>query len=256
MSKHLHAGHAAASGLRAALLAARGFTGPARILEGEQGFFRALCPDARPEAVMADAPGWRLPETSIKPWPCCRHTHPAIDAALELRRDLLKAGHDPASAAEVQVETYSAAQRITDAPHPATPWEARFSLQFCVAAALLHGSPGMATFEEQLHDPSIRSLMGRVSLRHDPELEAAYPARWGGEVRVRIAGDDGAARGRRTPAATGDPERPLRDELLDAKVRDLFRWGGLEAEAGEGLLGECRRMAEGGGAPRIPWPEG
>ena len=85
MSKHLHAGRAAEAGLLAAELAARGFTGPAQILEGAKGFFVAACPDAQPERVLAapEAP-WQLRLTSIKPWPSCRHTHPAIEAALAL----------------------------------------------------------------------------------------------------------------------------------------------------------------------------
>ncbi len=85
MSKHLHAGRAAEAGVTAAELAALGFTGPPAILEGAKGLFAGACPDADPDAVTRDpnAP-WQLRATSIKPWPCCRHTHPAIDAAIEL----------------------------------------------------------------------------------------------------------------------------------------------------------------------------
>jgi 2-methylcitrate dehydratase PrpD len=83
MSKHLHAGRAAESGITATELAALGFTGPPAILEGDKGFFAAACPDAVPSAVCADADAdWQLRQTSIKLWPSCRHTHPAIDAAL------------------------------------------------------------------------------------------------------------------------------------------------------------------------------
>ena len=87
MSKHLHAGRAGQSGLIAAELAHHGFSGSDSILEGDRGFYAAFCPDATPEALLADPESkWQIHQTSIKPWPCCRHTHPAIDAALEISK--------------------------------------------------------------------------------------------------------------------------------------------------------------------------
>ncbi|HEU5433529.1 MAG TPA: MmgE/PrpD family protein, partial [Thermomicrobiales bacterium] len=86
MTKHLHAGRAAANGVLAARLAARGFTGAKAILEGPQGLFAAASRDARPERVVAglDALGgetpWRIHGVSMKPHASCRHTHPAVDA--------------------------------------------------------------------------------------------------------------------------------------------------------------------------------
>ncbi|MEX0912361.1 MAG: MmgE/PrpD family protein, partial [Gemmatimonadota bacterium] len=154
MSKHLHAGHAAQAGLRAALLAGHGFTGPAAILEGEKGFFRGFCPDPAPGRVLAPATNWKLAETSFKPYPSCRHTHPAIDAALDIRRRI----RSPADAVEritsVRIWTYPAALRLTDNPAPSSSYAAKFSIQFCVATALVHGAPGLAAFEgNRLSDP-------------------------------------------------------------------------------------------------------
>ena len=85
MSKHVHAGRGAQAGVVAAELAACGISGAEHILEGEKGFYRGLCEDPDPSQVVikADSP-WQVHRTSIKPWPSCRHTHPAIDAALEL----------------------------------------------------------------------------------------------------------------------------------------------------------------------------
>ncbi|MEX2471731.1 MAG: MmgE/PrpD family protein, partial [Gemmatimonadota bacterium] len=159
MSKPLHAGHAAAAGLRATLLAAEGLTGAEHILEGEKGLFRALCPDARPEAVCAEASGWKLTETSMKPYPCCRHVHPAIDAALEVREVL-----GSATPERVSVKSYPAALDVTDRPDPRTPHEARFSLQYAVARALVRGAPGLSAFDAgALEDEDVRSILGRVT---------------------------------------------------------------------------------------------
>ena len=83
MSKHLHAGRGAEAGIVSAQLAQLGFTGPPAILEGPQGLFAGACPDPDPAAVLRDPDEpWQVHQTSIKPWPSCRHTHPVIDAAI------------------------------------------------------------------------------------------------------------------------------------------------------------------------------
>ena len=108
MSKHLQAGRAAEAGIVAAELALLDFTGPPKILEGNKEFFKATCADAVPELVTArpNLP-WQLSDTSIKPWPCCRHTHPAIDAALELH--VLLQGKDVET---IHIDTYQAAMDV------------------------------------------------------------------------------------------------------------------------------------------------
>lgn len=224
MSKPLHAGHAAEAGLKAALLAGNGFTGAERILEGDRGFFRALCPDPTPERVLAEAPGWKLPETSIKPYPSCRHTHPAIDAALRLRDRIC-----PATAiGAIEIESYPAALDLTDNANPESTAAAKFSIQFCVAAALVRGRPGLAAFEGAgLSDPVVRGLLGRSTARTAPDLAANYPARWGARVTVR---GDGAEWTESQATASGDPEDPLTDRELEAKARDLLTHGGLSRD--------------------------
>ena len=243
MSKHLHAGHAAQAGLKAALLAREGFTGPARILEGDRGFFRGLCPDPNPDAVLRPAAGWKLHETSLKPYASCRHTHPVIDAALELRERLAGTGF-PAADDRVLIRSYGVAVGLNDDPDPRSPYAAQFSLQFCVATALLHGAPGLAAFEPAAIDaPAVRALMRGTTVVEDPELSAAYPASWGGSVEVTAgARSVRAARDR----ALGDPELPLSDEALDEKVRGLLGFGGLADDAADRLIAASRALPEDG----------
>lgn len=251
MSKPLHAGHAAAAGLRATLLAAEGLTGAEQVLEGEKGLFRALCPDARLHAVCADAPGWKLPETSMKPYPCCRHVHPAIDAALEVRATLGGASLGAGALERVSVESYPAALDVTDRPDPRTPHEARFSLQYAVAYTLMRGAPGLDAFDARaLEDEEVRSTLGRVTVGVGAELEQAYPERWGARVEVRS--DTGHTNQAEVVAATGDPDRPLDDGTLDAKVEGLFAWGGLDRRHGAELLEACRTLTADG--PGVPLP--
>jgi 2-methylcitrate dehydratase PrpD len=255
MSKPLHAGHAASAGLRAALLAAEGLTGAERILEGEKGLFRALCPDARPEQVLAaptsdagakDGSGWKLPETSMKPYPCCRHVHPAIDAALEVRATL-----GCALPRSVHVSSYPAALDVTDRPFPSTPHEARFSMQYAVVTTLLSGRPGLETFEpEAIADAEVRALLEHTTVALDDTLAAAYPERWGAEVRVDTA--SGSSHRALRESATGDPDQPLDDGALDEKVTGLFRWAGLDDSRGLALLESSQALVRDGPTFTLP----
>ncbi len=117
MSKHLHTGHAAASGFRAAELAAHGFTGARSIVEGERGFFAGLAPQGEPDKVTAGLgePPLALPGVSLKPYASCRHTHAAIDAAMALREQL-----DGGAVERGTISVYQAAADLCDNPSPKT----------------------------------------------------------------------------------------------------------------------------------------
>jgi 2-methylcitrate dehydratase PrpD len=239
MSKHLHAGHAAQAGLKAALLAREGFTGPAKILEGDRGFFRGLCPDPDLGAVLRPAPGWKLHETSLKPYASCRHTHPVVDAALELRERLAGTAF-PSGDDRVAIESYAVAVGLNDDPNPTSPYAAQFSLQFCAATALLNGPPGLPAFEPAaIDEPALRALIRRTTVAEDRALSAAYPASWGGAVEVTHGGRSYRAERSR---ALGDPELPLSDEALDEKVTGLLRFGGLSEAVAERLLAVARAL--------------
>lgn len=224
MSKHLHAGRAAEAGLVAAELAAQDFTGPETILEGAKGFYAGLCPDPVPEAVTADpdAP-WAAHLTSIKPWPCCRHTHPAIDAALEL--SARTAGRAIES---VSVATYQAALDVCDRDRPETEYQAKFSLQHCVAAALSEGRIDFASFDAaaRARQSNLRPL---VRLEAADPWRSAYPAHWGARVEA-VLGDGTRLAATRTDAK-GDPEAPLSRAEMIAKAEMLMRLGGLAQPA-------------------------
>lgn len=228
MSKHLHTARGAESGVLAAYLAAQGFTGPERILEGEKGLFAGACPDPVPEAVTArpDAP-WELTRTSIKPWPCCRHTHPAIDAAIELNRKL--AG---APIKTVNVGAYRAALDVCDRPRPEEPYSAKFSLQHTVAIALADGRVDQASFDTAAR-ARIASERAKVAVALSPAVDAAYPKSWGVEIAVETA--DGRTLSAQRAEAKGDPENPVTADELKLKARMLLAEGGL-ADAGADRL--------------------
>ncbi len=237
MSKHLHTARGAESGVLAALLAAEGFTGAGDILEGAKGFFAGLCPDPVPEAIAAgpDRP-WELIRTSIKPWPCCRHTHPAIDAAIELHGRL-----GGAEVRKVRVGAYRAALDVCDRPDPQDPYSAKFSLQHCVAIALADGRVDQKSF-----DAAARARMAeartKVSVALSPVVDATYPQSWGVQIEVD------AADGRRLAAtrkdAKGDPENPVTRDELSKKARALLVEGGMAGDAADRFVAAVWALAD------------
>ena len=153
--------------------------------------------------------------------------------------------------ARIRVESYPAALDLTDRPAPRSPHEARFSLQYAVATSLLRGRPALDAFDDAaIRDPAVLDLLGVTSVETNVELAAAYPARWGARVHVDAA--DGSRHVGIREQATGDPELPLDDEALDAKVQGLLDWGGLGPERSERLLRACRRLVRNGAVPSLP----
>lgn len=223
LTKSYHMMHAVATGTAAAVGAAAGLTGPRFILEGEQGLYAATCRAPRP---MTFGPDWRIAEVSFKPWAACRHAHPAIDAALALADEV------DLSDTDLEVATYADALAFCDRPDPATPTDAKFSLQHAVAVVVARGAPQLADFEPAaIADPRLSALRRRVRVVADPTITARYPAHFG----ARVSGGGGSVERVDT---LGDPERPLDRAGVVAKFAALMAWGGVAAatDAAVGLI--------------------
>jgi 2-methylcitrate dehydratase PrpD len=224
MTKQLHTARAAQAGYVAARLAGAGFSGPEWMLEGEQGFYDALCPDPAPERVTEDPDGpWKIWETSFKPWPACRHAHAAIDAALELA-----ARHRPRpeEIAEVRILTYGDAQRFCDRAQPRSTIEAKFSLQHAVALVLTDGEPRLEGFEPaEIARADLSSLRDRCAVAVTSRYDSAYPRHYGSGVEVALRG--GAVLAADVPDALGDPENPLSDARIMNKAMLLMASAGV-----------------------------
>jgi 2-methylcitrate dehydratase PrpD len=248
MSKHLHAGRAAEAGIVAADLAALGFTGPPGILDGQKGFFAAACPDANPAAVVADANApWQLALTSIKPWPSCRHTHPAIDVALELRSAL--AGKDIES---IEVQTYQAALDVCNRPRPGSEYQAKFSLHHCVAAALADGELGFDAFGADARD-RLAPLRAKTCLTAREPWDSAYPQSWG--ARVVVTSVDGTFLDAQRSGARGDPELALSDGEMVAKAHMLLAYAGYERARAQWIIDGILGLAHSEQSGRTAVPE-
>ena len=243
MSKHLHPGKAAFNGVLAADLAAAGFTGATRILEGERGFFRAMARAFDPTRI-ADGLGknWKVSENCYKMHSCCGHTHSAIDVALDLR--------PRAHASEIktiEIETYGPGHEIVKEMNPRTPYGGKFSLAYCVGAALVDGRVGLEQFSQERFGPNgvchaaIAALLQRTRVIVADDLTAKYPAAWPTRVTIQLA--DGSAIRGASDFPRGNPENPVTTEDLEAKFIALVapRFGNEVAQRGVQLVRTVER---------------
>ena len=218
MSKPLHAGHAAESGLLAAMAARDGVTGSLDVIEGDAGFGNAM--GEKPDWAKATATLGRefhIEQITFKNHACCGHTFAAIDGALEAQRQLKVSA---SKIARVRVETYGEAMHVAGNANPATAAEARFSLLYVVATALAHGSVRLAAFDAaRLADPVTRDLMRRIDLRVDPAIDADFPGRRA--ALVTIDTKDGRHSQILQTTRRGDPDLPLIDQELEEKYLEL-----------------------------------
>ena len=190
MSKRLHAGKAAHSGVLAAELAEAGFTGPTQIYEtGDGGFLKAYS-DASTLAPLTHELGrvYHLDAVSIKPYSCCGSTHAYIDAALELRKRLGNAW-EPSRPVRVGMSKVVDVQCGFDYV-PSSALNAQMSLRYCLAAALADGQVLPEQFSEaKMHDPALGKLAATLELVDDPALDKLYPVHFAGWVAAQVNND-------------------------------------------------------------------
>src|SRR5215210_7686737 len=181
MSKRLHAGKAAHSGVLAAELAQLGFTGPAQIYEFDDGGILKAYSDASDPAPLTAELGsvYRLDATAIKPYSCCGSTHSYVDAALALRRKL-GTPWDPQRRVRVGMSKVVDVQCGFDY-RPINALNAQMSLRYVVAAALTEGQALPPQFSDRkLSDPALVALAQKLDLVHDPKLDKLYPKNFAG----------------------------------------------------------------------------
>lgn len=213
-SKPVATAHAARAGVTAAVLALHGVRGARHILDGPLGFFASYYPDAQQSDVLCGADrDWLIHEVSFKPWPACRHVHSAMGLALEMR-DKLEVDH----ITHIEIATYAAAIEFCDQPDPQSPHEARFSLQHCVAVAMIRGDlRTQDTAPHALADPRIAALRRKIHLIEAPNLTAVFPRKMGAALAITTQG--GTLHKSASDNAPGDPEHPLGAAALSHKFQ-------------------------------------
>jgi 2-methylcitrate dehydratase PrpD len=222
MTKPLHIGHCARSGLFAALLARDGFTANAGAFEHKQGFLNVFNGEGHYDAGRI-LPAWAKPLDIVRPgiavkqYPCCGSTHSALDALLGLIRE-----HKPAPGDVERVDVWTHSRRLehTNRPEPKSDLDAKFSVQYCMARALIDRRIAIEHFEGKRYDePAIRSLLPRVHAATYTTAQFPEDNHFGAEVKLTLQG------GRVLAAKVDEPfgrtsENPLPAALLKEKFEN------------------------------------
>jgi 2-methylcitrate dehydratase PrpD len=214
MVKPLHAGAAARNGVMAARLAQKSFVASEQSLDGPQGYLAAMDSEGPPAALsraIADLGArWEILDTgvSVKLYPSCAATHPPLDALLHLVR---RHGFSSGDVESIDVEVDSMTPRLLIHDRPATELEAKFSMPFCAAAAIVFGHPTIETFDvAHIQDSRVQKLLPHVTLRANTAFDASAPL---SQARVVVRLRDGRTLEHRADGARGYPGRLTDDEL-------------------------------------------
>lgn len=238
MSKYLHAGKAASTGVLTAYLADAGFSGASRILEGKQGFFAGYARQEIDSSIFEDfGSRYRAGTVSFKPYPCCRHTHSAIDCAKALHQQAAKS---LAAVQSVHIATYKAATAIAGAENPQDARQAQFSLKYVVARALKTGTITLADFDEAvLFDAEVRALMEKTKVALDPAIDGLTPAAWPTKVTITLSNGQTFTEFVKYPK--GDPESSLSWTEVKAKFNALTE-GILSPQGNTAAIALCEHI--------------
>ena len=216
--KRLHAGHASREGLQAALLAEQGIEGPPGVIEAHDGFLQAFAfgRDRKPRAiVLPPKVPFGITDCYIKPYPCCRHIQPAVEALIGILRDENLA---PEQVERIDVATYRIA-----AEHAGTGWDdfasAQLSFPYLLGLALKFRGIKFEHFEAAVRrNPEFAAIAHKISISAPPEIDRLYPQLRPARVTVT------SARGtftRQADEALGSRMVPLDDAGLRAKFMGL-----------------------------------
>ena len=251
-TKRLNAGWAAHAGIVAAGLAASGFTGPASALDGRFGLLTAYTDAPLPGLLTADlGRPLQVMKVTIKPYACCRYTHPLIDGVLALRQEH---GVQPEDVERVRLGVLAGGALLIADPierkrEPANVVDAQFSAPFGAAVALVFGKAGLAEHSDvALADPRVRALMSRTDCVRDPALDATYPAKWEGWAELVLR--DGRTVRKDIEFALGEPENPVSREALVERFVELAGTR-MDPVAARSLAARLLRLDEERALPHI-----
>jgi 2-methylcitrate dehydratase PrpD len=228
-TKRMHAGWAAQSGLRAALMAKSGFSGPRTVFEGAHGLFHGFAHTTQGnyDALLGDfGARWVTETLAFKPYPCGTMTHPYIDCA----RRLAARGIRPEEVTEIVCDVGEGTvhrlwEPLAAKQKPANGYAGKFSQPYCVAAALVRHNVGLGDFtDDAVRDARVLGLAAKVRYRVDPANP--YPDAFTGHVRATL--NDGSVVEERQPHFRGGAREPLTRADIEDKFVLNCRHGGWD----------------------------
>ena len=236
-TKRLHAGWAAQSGIRAALLGRAGFVGPRTVFEGVHGFFHGFANTTKGDydAIAGDfGERWVTETLAFKPYPCGTMTHPYIDCARRLAARGVKSDDVVEMVCEVGEGTvHRLWEPLAAKQKPANGYAGKFSTPYCIAAGFVRGNVGLGDFSDAaVRDPAVVALAGKVRYQIDPKNP--YPKNFTGHIRATLR--DGTVVEERQPYMRGGAQEPLtRADIQDKFLLNVAN-GGWDAERAAAAL--------------------
>jgi 2-methylcitrate dehydratase len=209
------------SGVLAALLAEKGYSGPEHVIDGKEGLAHCYGPEWKLNLLTDDlGESWRITQCGMKFFPTEALTHAPISAVLDLVKD-----NDlrPENVEKIQIRSLARAADILSDPSkydPRTKETADHSLPYVIAAALADRQVTPAQFEmKKIMDPTIRAQLKKVEVVADPEIEKVFPALQ--RVIVNITTTEGRTFSKQLDYPKGDPRNPLSDAEIEEKFSAL-----------------------------------
>jgi 2-methylcitrate dehydratase PrpD len=242
-TKRMHAGWAAQSGLRAALLARAGFTGPRTVFEGVHGLFHGFAHTTKGDYdALTGGFGtrWVTETLAFKPYPCGTMTHPYIDCARRLATRGIKAEDVKELVCEVGEGTvHRLWEPLAAKQRPPNGYAGKFSTPYCIAAGFVRGNVGLSDFSDAaVRDPAVVALASKVRYQIDPQNP--YPNNFTGHIRAVLA--DGHVIEERQPHMRGGAHEPLTRTDIEEKFVLNARHGGWDAARATAALALLRAL--------------
>jgi 2-methylcitrate dehydratase PrpD len=241
MTKPFHAGRAAESGVVAADLAALGWNAADQILEAPRGFFQAAGGGYDANAIhqkLGNPWTFHSPGISIKPFPSGSLTHPGMTEMLRLIHANKIAAQDVES---VDVGTNRNMPNALIHHHPVDGLQAKFSMEFCMAALLLYGKAGLQEFTaEVVNRPEVRSMIARIHFGVNPEAEAAGYNKMTTIISIRLR--DGRTISGRADFGKGSPADPMSFDDVAAKFEDCAAFAKWPLAKAKAIVDSVRKL--------------
>src|ERR1700736_1562665 len=245
-TKRLHAGWAAQSGVRAALLARAGFVGPRTVLEGVHGLFHGFAHTTKGDydALTGDfGKRWVTDTLAFKPYPCGTMAQPYIDCARRLAGRGIKAGDIRAIICEVAEGTvHRLWEPLADKQRPRNGYAAKFATPYLLASGFVRGGVGLGAFTERaIRDRGVLALAAKVKYLIDPQNP--YPANYTGHLRATMK--DGSVIEERQPHLRGGAQEPLTRRDVTDKFLLNARHGGWDSSQSDAALTRLAGLYQG-----------
>src|SRR3982074_454957 len=232
-TKRLHAGWAAQSGIRAALLAREGFVGPRTVFEGVHGLFHGFAHTTNGDydALTGDfGTRWVTDTLAFKPYPCGTMAQPYIDCARRLAARGVKAEDIADIVCEVAEGTvHRLWEPLADKQRPRNGYSAKFATPYLLATGFVHGGVGLGAFTENaIGDPRVLALAAKVKFVIDPQNP--YPNNYTGHIRAAMK--DGSVIEERQPYLRGGAQEPLtRQDVTDKFALNAQHGGWIRTQS-------------------------